>query len=339
MVSKSSTICKMLSPLFLLCVITRKKENNYPLTNSFQCTELTGKTFKDNAQLHHPNNDCLFIKDSVFFHCNCDTLTYGGGAIFCQQIDPARLTLYLFDTSFVECRARAQVDMGGVGGGIFFESNRSFIARCCGTRCCATNAGQFLYIHCTQGHPSRMNATSCFRCPIEEKDVQNAPIFMEDGSQKISDVNSSFNEIDCLGDVFYSVQSIKIQRCTFYKNIGDCAFNIVGFNTPTVTSYCNFIGNRCGDSGVVLCEVYANGVHAFEKCVWYRNKANVAINEAKGYDVTLIGCTFDEEMKTYGSFNVEDCTVTKKPVLNEIDHFQTYFCAPNLDKKKKRFIF
>ena len=138
----------------------------------------------------HQNFESVYITDSSFISLTSSTI---GGSILISTIYSYVL---IETTQFISCIANSMDSIAFSGGGIYFKSIEGSITlnKVCGYQCYGYSHGQLLYHYTKTTNKNQLFYLSINKCAPNYSNSRFSSFWLNNGIQKISNINSSFNE-------------------------------------------------------------------------------------------------------------------------------------------------
>ena len=210
----------------------------------------------------------------------------------------ANKNLYIFWCLFNKCKATGS----NSGGGVFFQSSKSFFSnRNCAFECSAYS-GYFIFIKGALKSVVAFNSTMTTKCSGTDRGV----FFSRYSNVFSRDYNSTHCEsgVHCNVHSFYN-EITEAKFYHFYKNKQDIIFGVNSFGDKHRISYVSFIMNEVSQRlyGYIHTNDYANEVLSVSNMYAYENQHKL-INPEKGMIIIKyfygndFSCTGNEMIST-----------------------------------------
>ena len=223
----------------------------------------------------------------------------GGVISVTQNID-----LFITGCMFIRCKVKSNR-----GGGVFFDSTKSFImTRNCVFECSAYS-GYFAYVQGSSKSTTTFNSTMTTKCSGSERCV----FFLKNSDVFSRDYNSTHCEsgVHCNVHSFYN-EITEAKFYHFYKNKQDIIFGVNSFGDKHRISYVSFIMNEVSQRlyGYIHTNDYANEVLSVSNMYAYENQHKL-INPLNGK--IMVKSFFGDEFTCTGNgvLSTEDISVSK----------------------------
>ena len=291
---------------------------------------ISDRVFDDRLVINPSTFFYFNILNCLFTHISCNIFDNGGAIslVHSESVFNVKETTF----SFCNCFQRK-------GGAMFYQTKSCTIVGCCAYHCYSVYG---LFLYGAVDEDQYFNMSAIFNCDSNDSKFTVSTINTFGGTQTISSINSSNNNMNIFGPAGISVMpnDLHILQCSFANNIGNSIITL-NYDTDLSIQYnrliemINVVNNTLKTDSLFPQAVMVFFIHncTLSKSIFQRNSAVIpdkfyTLSQAGNVNSLIIDCTFDQ-LVTMNPMNTVNCKIDPDIQTYNFDLLESCYIPAN----------